>query len=746
MKTTRRQLHKRRAAAIGLLAMTALGLPVAAQDEPEDAWPREIEADSGALVTVFQPQVDSLDGNVLKSRAAVMIRENEGAEPVFGAVWLESRISTDLDSRQVTFESLEVPQVRFPDATQEQEQRLIALLEREIPTWNIDLSVDRLIPMLDLAEKQLEAAMGFNDDPPNILFREEPTVLVSIEGEPQLREIPESGIMAVVNTPFMIVQNPDQKGQYFLYAGSETWYQAPAVEGPWQVTKKVPKKLRQLQPEEAVDPEDAEDGPSTPPALLVVTEPSELIVFDGPPQYTPIAGSELLIVSNTESDVLREVASQEMYVLLSGRWFRGASQDGPWQLVASDELSEAFSEIDPDGDYGYLLVWVAGTEMAEEAVLDAAIPQTAAIKRDATIEVSFDGEPKFEPIEETSLFYAVNTESQVIRADSQYFCAEEGAWYVADDPEGPWRVATEVPDEIRAIPASSPVYNTKYVYIYDSTPEVVYVGYYPGYTHSYIYRGVPVWGTGWWYSPWWSPYHFYPRASTWGFHVRWNPWSGWGFGFSYSTGRWSFSIGWSSWGRGGWWGPAGWHGYRRGYHRGWHHGYRAGARAGYQAGRASARRDVARNMYQRPRNADRVARTADRGGPGAAGRTPQVASGQANNVFTDRDGNVFRQNQDGSWQQRDGNQWRNTDMASTAGQRDRSSAADRAATTDRQRSTGTIQQPTTRQNQGTRQNQATRQNRGSGNLNRDAAARSRGNQRARSAPRGGGGRGGGRRR
>jgi len=720
-----------------------LALPVVAQDEPEDQWPREIKTAAG-LVTIFQPQVDSLDGDTLKGRAAVMIKGNEAVEPVFGAVWLESRISTDLDSREVTFESMRVPRVRFPDATEDQEQGLIDLLMREMPTWNIQLSIDRLIPMLDLAERQLQAAEGFDDSPPKILFRQEPSVLVSIEGEPQLREIPDSGMQAVVNTPFMIVQDPSNKSLFYLYAGSETWYQAPAVEGPWKVTKKVPKKIRQLQPEdEEVDPEEAAEGPSTPPALVVVTEPAELIVFDGPPQYKPIAGSELLIVTNSESDVLREVSSQKMYVLLSGRWFTSNSQDGPWEFVRADELSQAFSDIDPDGDYGYLLVWVAGTEMAEEAELDAAIPQTAAIKRDATIEVSFDGEPKFEPIEETTLYYAVNTESQVIRAGTQYFCAEQGVWYVADDPRGPWRVATEVPDEIRTIPASSPVYNTKYVYIYDSTPEVVYVGYYPGYTHSFIYHGVPVWGTGWWYSPWWSPHVFYPRPATWGFHVRWNPWSGWGFGFSYSTGRWNFSIGWSSWGRRGWWGPAGWHGYRRGYHRGWHRGYRAGARtgarAGYQAGRRSARQNTARNMYQRPANANRVAQTGARGraggsGGAAGGRTPQVATNQANNVFTDKNGNVFRQQQDGNWQQREGGSWNNSDMAGSGGQRDRPS------TTDRQRDSTARQQPSTRQMP------STGGSRSGGNLNRDAQARSRGNQRARSAPRGGGGRGGGGRR
>ncbi len=69
----------------------------------------------------------------------------------------------------------------------------------------------------------------------------------------------------------------------------------------------------------------------------------------------------------------------------------------------------------------------------------------------------------------------------------------------------------------------------------------------PGYTSSYIYHGVPVYGTGWYYRPWWGSYHYYPRYPTWGFNVRYNPWYGWSFGLSYSTGRFTFSIGYGGW-------------------------------------------------------------------------------------------------------------------------------------------------------------------------------------------------------
>lgn len=743
-----------------LLGILGLLATIPANAAEEEGWPREIETADG-LVVMYQPQLDSLEGDILAGRAAVAVIPPTTKEPVFGAAWLEARIETDLDTRMVAMADIRVPRVHFPDATPEQEQGLIDLLTREMPSWNLDMSLDRMLAALELAEAQSQAAQGFEDAAPKILFADKPTVLVSIDGEPRLQDLDDTDLQVVINTPFTIVLDSKSK-VYYLYAGNDAWYGAPAAEGPWEAAKKVPKKVRQIQPEdEEVDEQDAEETPSSPPAILVATEPTELIVTDGPPELEPIAGGELLVYSNTEDDVIVEIASQQTFVLLSGRWFTSRSLDGPWELVRSDQLPKSFADIDPDSDQGYLLTWVAGTEMAEEAILDASIPQTAAIKRNATITVTYDGHPRFEAIEGTSLRYAANTEYQVIQAGEEYYCAYEGAWYVAGAPNGAWRVATEVPDEIRSIPPSSPAYNTKYVYIYDSTPEVVYVGYYPGYTYSYVYYGVPVYGTGWYYRPWYGSY-YYPRASTWGFHVRYNPWYGWSCGFSYSTGRFTFSLGYGGWYRGGWWGPVGYRGYHRGYNRGWHHGYSAGAHSGYRAGYHAAKRDTARNMYHRQGNAGRVASTEQvrsaraAGATGAAAtRTPNVSSTRANNVYTDKGGNVHRQQPDGSWQTREGGQWKTSDMAGAAGSRAGTADVQRPATsgTPTQRPSGTTgttrQQPTG----STGGYGGSAKGSGGSSLNSDAYARQRGTQRTQSyqssgASRGGGGRsrGGGRRR
>jgi hypothetical protein len=263
-------------------------------------------------------------------------------------------------------------------------------------------------------------------------------------------------------------------------------------------------------------------------------------------------------------------------------------------------------------------------------------------------------------------------------------------------------VVEKIPQEIYTIPSTNPNYNVTYVYVYDSTPDVVYVGYYPGYTYSYVYGTTIVYGTGWWYGPWYGRY-YYPRPVTWGFHVHWNPWWGWSFGFSYAAGPFRFHVGFGGWYRGGWWGPRGFRGYRYGYHRGW----RAGYRAGYYAGRRDAHRRS--NMYRSQANR---ARTTDRA-PATDRRQPDVARDRSNNVLADRNGNVHRRNQDGSWQQREGGSWGNRS-----------------------------ERPSTGAGQ-------TRPQQGASGLSRDYQARQRGSQRTQDFNRargGGGSRGGGRKR
>ena len=210
-------------------------------------------------------------------------------------------------------------------------------------------------------------------------------------------------------------------------------------------------------PEDQVH-EEEEEEPGPPPRVVVATEPTELISSNGKPEFTPLSGTDLLYMSNTDSDVLMDIKKQEYYVLLSGRWFMSKKMEGPWKYIPGDNLPADLAKIPEESEMGTVLYAVPGTEVAKEAVLDAQIPQTATVDRKkATLTVEYDGEPKFEIIEGTEMRYAVNTASSVIQVGSRYYACDQAIWYQAVSPKGPGTVAAEIPAEISTIPASSPL-------------------------------------------------------------------------------------------------------------------------------------------------------------------------------------------------------------------------------------------------------------------------------------------------
>ena len=653
-----------------------------ALEDQVDDWPREIDLPQGVVV-IYQPQPEKLEGNQLEARAAVSVELKGADAPVFGAVWFAARMDTDRAERTATITDVSVTQMRFPEQDDAKEKKLSALLEEEIPKWELPISMDQLMTTLELAEKRSEARSQINTDPPKILFVSEPAVLISLDGEPRLKKEEGSTLMRVINTAFTILLVPTEK-IYYLYADVDTWYAANDIQGDWTLTKEVPAEVAARAPEvdsEPVEQEQEEDAgkPGPAPKVIVATEPTELISSNGKPEYTPISGTDLLYMSNTDSDVLMHIISQQYFVLLAGRWYASEKLEGPWRYVPGEKLPSDFTKIPEDAEMGTVLYAVPGTDVAREAVLDTQIPQTATIDRKkAKLTVEYDGDPKFEKIKDTRMKYAVNTATPVIQVKDKYYACDQAVWFIADKATGPWQVATSVPDEIYTLTPESPIYYVTFVRIYYYTDDVVYVGYTPGYTNTYVYHTTIVYGTGYWY-PYWYGRWYYPRPATWGFHVRWNPWTGWRFGFSYSYGPFRFTIGGGGWYRGGWWGPGRYRGYRRGYR----HGYRKGRNAGYRAGYRAGRRNAAQqNLYRTQRNQART--TAP---PATAGNRAKAGAARKrdNNVFADRDGNVHRRTDQG-WEKRTRDGWQSESRQREQTQRssERASGGDRGSSRNKQ--------------------------------------------------------------
>jgi len=708
---------------------------------PELTWPREIVTPE-ATITIYQPQLEKFEGNKLAFRFATAVQTPKMKEPVFGAVWAEAWMETDRDKRTVKLVSLETVNTRFPNAKPEKEKRFVDILKKEIPTWNITLSLDRLLAGLEVIQTREKKEQAFNNKPPDIIYMEQPATLVLLDGEPILEPIEKSDLMAVVNTPFPMVFRKQDKTYYLMGRGS--WYKAGEVAGKWTEVAKPPADVAAIRPKD-----EAGAGDSMVDAKMVVigaTKPTELLSIDGKPKFTPFSGNEIMYVENTTSDLLFEVESSRYFLLISGRWYVTKNLEGPWTYVPPEDLPKSFAKIPSDSAKSDLLASVPGTVEAKEAVLDAQVPQTAAINRsEAKLTVEYDGKPKFEKIAGTKIDYALNTATPVIRVNGKYYAVDNGVWFVSSAAKGPWVVADSVPGEVQDIPPSSPVHNIKYVYVYDYTPQVVYVGYTPGYTGCYVHHGVVVYGTGYYYRPWYHHY-YYPRPVTWGYSVRYSSYSGWSFGISVSNGPFTFHFG-HGWGHPrhcGWWGPPRYRPpyYRPPYHRPPHHrppGHRPpGHRPPGQkppggggkpsqlpadVGRPSTRPSDNSLYNRRP---DGAAKDRQRPSTGdvKATRPAGQPSTRPNNVYTDKKGNIYRQDDKG-WQQRQGNQWTRPSGGGTPSQTPSRPAG--SVQQPSQRPSGSVQQPSQRPTKRPSSGQSWNSQKQS--LERDRSSRNRGSQR-----------------
>ena len=422
------------------------------------------------------------------------------------------------------------------------------------------------------------------------------------------------------NTPYPLLHDGRY---YYLNVTEDVWYRADSATGSYRFDARTPDTIKALvDAGEKEEPTAAEQAitEANAPEIVVTTEPAELIVTEGPAAFVPLV-DDLLVLQNSDDDVFMHLSEQEYHIVLAGRWYRSNSLDGPWTFQSSDQLPAAFANIPRDSSQADSRVYVAGTAEAEDAVLDAQVPQTAVVQRgEVDMQVDYDGDPQFAPVDGTGMRYANNSGSTVILSDGLYYLVEDGVWYVSTTANGPWQVATQRPAQVVTILPTSPVYNVKYVHVYHSTPNVVYVGYTPGYFGSYVYHGTVFYGSGWYYRPWVSPYTYYPRPSTWGFHVSYNPWYGWGFGVSWGWGPFSFNY----WSGGYWhhhhhwhhrhygyWGPRGYrprHGHGYGRHRYAHNGPRP---------ESYGRHD---NLYRDSRQRARVVDSRDRYSGGRSGR------------------------------------------------------------------------------------------------------------------------------
>ncbi|CAH1694821.1 SH3b domain-containing protein [Hyphomicrobiales bacterium] len=640
-------------------------------DEP-DGWPRFYSTAKGRMI-LYQPQfTEWTDFKTIDALVAAELDRGNDGTPAFGVIGLRGTTTMDEGAEEIVISDVAVTALNFSGLDRSSLADLKLEVGKLLPTEPVSIAAARVAASL-AAQKRTADVSGLKADAPSIFISTSPALLLQTDGEPAYAPVTgKQGLSFVVNTNWDLFRI-DEGGELYLRHDTH-WLHASALQGPWMVATALPQLLQALpdngdwaDARAAIPPEPYPTGQT--PKVVVTAAASELIVFTGDPILQQVARTSLQWASNTDSDVFFDSANRQWYVLLSGRWFRATSLNGPWTFATPD-LPGDFQNIPEDGPYFAVRSSVPGTPEDSEARLRASIPTTARVEDGSiTPSVAYTGEPQFVPIETTGVSYAANISDTVLRVSGRFYLLKDGIWFVSEAPSGPWQLAREIPDEIYAIPPSSPVYNATYVRVYDTEPGAVWYGYTMGYLFGFLAWGTYVFGTGWSYPPYWYNWSgyarplYYSRPTTWGIGAYYNPVRG-AFGrYGYSYGPYRGIAGVRSWNpatgtytrAAAAWEPRGTAGFVGAYNP-------QTDRAGYIAG--------SRNVYgswksagvkQGAEWARLTSRTTAGGGSAVRWNTQQgqgfMRDGRRGDLYAGRDGNVYR-NSGGQWQRFDGG-WQN---------------------------------------------------------------------------------------
>jgi hypothetical protein len=640
------------------------------QEKSEDpkGWPRAYDNEKGRMI-LYQPQFSEWsDFKTIEALVAAQFLKAATANPAFGVIALKGKTSYDEDAGEIVITDITVTELNFSGLDRDELKALAVETGKLLPTGPITVEEARVTASL-AEQKRMTDVTGLKADPPKIFASTTPAILVQTDGTAAYAPVNgRAGLSFVVNTNWDLFR-VDEGGALYLRDDTH-WLTASAIGGPWNPVTELPELLTSL-PDDgdwtdaraAVPPEPYRER--TAPKVIAVESAAELILFSGEPALEDVPRTALRWASNSESDVFFDTGGKQWYVLLSGRWFRAPALSGPWKFATPD-LPSDFQNIPDDAPYYAVRASIPGTSESAEARLKASIPTTARVEVGSiTPTVAYTGDAQFTPIESTDLAYATNTTDTVIKVGLRYFLLQDGVWFVADSPDGPWQLAREVPEAIYQIPPSSPIYNATYVRVYDTEPDAVWYGYTMCYLWGFPAWGTYVYGTGWPYPPYWYSWPgyaypiYYPRPVTWGIGAYYNPIRGVYGRYGYTYGPYRGMAGARAWNprtgsyvRGGAaWGPRGSAGFVGAYNpRTDGAGYLAGGRNVYGAWKSAG---VTRGSDW----ARATARSNAAGGSSLRWNTSAgqgfIREGRRGDIYAGRNGNVYRNTGNG-WQTFDG--------------------------------------------------------------------------------------------
>src|SRR5262249_34918889 len=149
----------------------------------DKTWPREMDTALGVL-TIYQPQPEKFENNVLRGRAAVSLIKKGTTTPIFGVFWFTGRVDTDRDAGTAMIRDIVVTDSRWPESGENEQQEFSVFLTQLMPKTGVPISLETLTASLATAELEKQSIAALKHDPPKIVVTHEPAVLLLYDGKP----------------------------------------------------------------------------------------------------------------------------------------------------------------------------------------------------------------------------------------------------------------------------------------------------------------------------------------------------------------------------------------------------------------------------------------------------------------------------------------------------------------------------------------------------------------------------------
>src|SRR6478736_10465496 len=209
----------------------------------DSSWPRE-KYSNGTRLIVYQPQVDDWKNfQDLSWRMAISLTPKNGKTAI-GVVEMKGNTSIDNVSKLVLITNPQVTGTYFPSLDQASKEKMDQLFKSFVPS-TLEVSLYHLIA--STPKKEAPAGVQLNNEPPKIFVGYRPSILLSVNGEPVLSQVPNTTLKFVANTQWPLFFD-EGNSTYYLAVGQQ-WLTASSLDGQWSTTKK-------LQPEMSKVPQD----------------------------------------------------------------------------------------------------------------------------------------------------------------------------------------------------------------------------------------------------------------------------------------------------------------------------------------------------------------------------------------------------------------------------------------------------------------------------------------------------------